>query len=508
MMKKRFLFNAAVLTGTSLVARTIGIAFRVYMSNMIGAQGIGLYQLICAVYFFATTFATSGITLIVTRLVTDSIAGGEPGKAKYVTRQCLFISLILSVAAAGLLFIFSDAIGTHFLNDARTVLSLRVLAPGLPFMAVSACFRGYFFARRTAIKTASEQLLEQVIEIAVFACVVGVMAPMGLSYACCAVAIGTTAAEILSCGYSYVLYRLDIKRLQGKRTRVAHFFRKALWIGIPVTLSSCLRSGLSTAENMLIPAGLKKNGASYEKSLSDYGLITGMAMPVILFPSVFLMSFSMLMIPEMSEAAAATRKNSIHYMTQRILRFALLFSIPVSVIFFFFADSLGALLYNDTQVGAYICMLAPLAPLLYLDSVVDGMLKGLNEQTRYLTYNIIDSVSRVVFIFILLPIWGIRGLIAVMFFSAVLNCLLSLMRLIKVTHIQFRLFDWVIKPFVACFLPCLALDSLCDTGLIPANGVWTVVLILLAVVFYLLIMTVTGAIKKEEIHWVRTLIKK
>lgn len=112
MMKKRFLFNAAVLTGTSLVARTIGIAFRVYMSNMIGAQGIGLYQLICAVYFFATTFATSGITLIVTRLVTDSIAGGEPGKAKYVTRQCLFISLILSVAAAGC-FLFFQTRSAH-----------------------------------------------------------------------------------------------------------------------------------------------------------------------------------------------------------------------------------------------------------------------------------------------------------------------------------------------------------------------------------------------------------
>ena len=95
-----------------------------------------------------------------------------------------------------------------------------------------------------------------------------------------------------------------------------------------------------------------------------------------------------------------------------------------------------------------------------------------------------------------------------MFFSAVLNCLLSLLRLIKVTHIQFRLFDWVIKPFLACLLPCLALDTASDAGLIPTNGVWTVVLILLAAIFYLLIMTVTGAIKKEEIHWVKSLIKK
>lgn len=115
--------------------------------------------------FFATTFATSGITLIVTRLVTDSIARGEPGKAKYVTRQCLFISLFLSVAAAELLFIFSDAIGTHFLHDARTVLSLRVLAPGLPFMAVSACFRGYFLHAVRRLKQPASSCLNRLLKL-------------------------------------------------------------------------------------------------------------------------------------------------------------------------------------------------------------------------------------------------------------------------------------------------------------------------------------------------------
>lgn len=508
MKKKKFLFNAAVLSGTALVTRTIGISFRVYMSNMIGAEGIGLYQLICAVYFFAMTFATSGITLVVTRLVTDCLAKGEPGKAKFVTRRCLLIGLVLSLASAAALFVFAEPIGTGFLNDSRTVLSIRVLAPSLPFMAVSACFRGYFFARRTAIKTASEQFLEQIVEIAVFAGVVGVMAPMGLTYACCSVAIGTAASEIITCGYSYLLYAIDARRLKGKAIPLPGFFRRVFSIGAPVTASSCLRAGLSTAENMLIPAGLKKNGSSYGRSLSDYGMITGMVMPVLQFPSAFLMSFSSLMIPEMSEANAATHKKNIHYMTQRILRFALLFSIPTAVIFFFFSDSLGKLLYNSADVGVYICILAPVVPLNYLDNVVDGMLKGLGQQVQYLTYNMIDSTLRVVLIFILLPVMGIRGLIVVMFVSSILNTSLSLARLIKVTQVTFRPVEWILKPLLASALPCAALGFLDDLGIIPVTGVWTVILIVLAVLLYLLIMTLTGSIKKEEIRWVKSLLKK
>lgn len=508
MKKKRFLFNAAILTGTSLITRTIGISFRIYMSNMIGAEGIGLYQLICAVYFFATTFATSGITLVVTRLVTDCLAKGETGRAKFVTRRCFFIGLVLSLSCAAALFIFAEPIGADFLNDSRTVLSLRVLAPSLPFMATSACFRGYFFARRTAIYTASEQLLEQIIEIAVFACVVGTMAPMGLTYACCSVAIGTVLSEVVTCVYSYVLYALDARKLKGKETPMPKFLRRVLSIGAPVTASSCLRSGLSTAENMLIPAGFKKYGASYERSLSDYGMITGMVMPILQFPSAFLMSFSSLMIPEMSEANAATHKNAIHYMTQRILRFALLFSVPTAVIFFFFADSLGQLLYGSADVGVYLCVLAPIVPLNYLDNVVDGMLKGLNQQMQYLTYNIIDSALRVVLIFFLLPVMGIKGLIIVMFISAILNTSLSLARLIKVTQVKFHPVEWILKPFLASALPCIALGFLDDFGIVPITGAWTVGLIVLVVLVYVLLMTLTGAVKKEEIRWLKSLLKK
>lgn len=212
MKKKTFMINALILTGTSFINMMIGMFFRVYMSNKIGAEGIGLYQLVTAVYFFAATFSTTGISLTVTRLVTDFIAQKQYSQAKKVVAKCLALGVGISIFAAVIMFIFAEQIGINILKDARTILSLKILAPSLPFVAISSCFRGYFYAVRRVIKTASEQLFEQIIEIVVFMILIGNFAPRGIEYACAAVVIGTTLSEILSCVYSYLLYINDVKK--------------------------------------------------------------------------------------------------------------------------------------------------------------------------------------------------------------------------------------------------------------------------------------------------------
>lgn len=453
--KKQFIRNGFILTVTSLLIRIISMSFRIYLSDKIGAEGIGLYQLILTVYLFFSTITTSGMCLTVTRLVTDYNARNEPSKARYVTYKCLVISVIISVVFGFILFIFADFIGTYFLKDERTVLSLKILAPSLPFMAFSACLRGYFYAGRKTLQTSGEQLLEQVIEIGVFIFIFTYFSPNELSYACCAIVAGTTCAEFISFFYSLILYITDNRKQKYRCEKVQYLGRKILPIALPVTASSCLRSGLSAIENVLIPSGLKKYGADYTRALSQYGIISGMAMPVLVFPSVFILPFATLIIPEMSQASVEKRKNGIHYMTEKMFRLTLLYSLPVMVIFMFFAGQIGEILYHSNEAGFYIALLAPVVPLMYLDSIVDGILKGLNEQVSYLAYNIIDSVIRVILTYILLPKLGIAGVVIVIIVSELLNTSLSIARLLKITGIQLMIFDWIIRPLICICVPCL-----------------------------------------------------
>ena len=157
------------------------------------------------------------------------------------------------------------------------------------------------------------------------------------------------------------------------------------------------------------------------------------------------------------------------------------------------------MLFREIEVTAYIRILAPIVPLFYLDSVIDGMLKGLNEQLHYLTYNIIDSAVRVALITVLLPAFGIKGLIVVFFVSGILNTGLSLMRLIKVSEVNFKITDWVIKPLICAALPCVLLSLLQAFVPFMQNSLCTVLFLLLSLSAYLLLICAVGAVSKSEL---------
>lgn len=445
MRLKKFLINGAFLSGTAIVTQTLGMMFRIYMSNCIGAEAIGMYQLILTVYFFSVTAVTSGMTLLVTRLVTEALALKNYSDIRSIVLKCTMVAVIVSLLVGSILFLGSDIIAENILKQKGTAISLKVLAPSLPFIAISACIRGYFYAMRQVVKTAGEQLLEQLAEMGIFALLVGVMAPKGIEYACCAVAIGATVSEIITALYSFILYRLNVRKL--KQTTSYKIKKHLAFIALPVTLSSCLRSGLSIIENSTIPKGLEMYGHSKSRALSDYGLITGMVMPLLGFPSVVLFSFASIIIPELSEGYAKTDNKQIQYISSNVIKVVLMFSIPVAVVFFFFGKELGILVYGNESAGRYLCMFSFLVPVIYLDSVVDSMLKGLNQQLHYLTYNIMDSVIRVAMVIYLIPRYGMAGLIITMYVGAIFNTGLSLLRLIKVAEIKIKVL-WITAPFM------------------------------------------------------------
>lgn len=456
MKVKRFLINGALLTIASVITQLLGMLFRIYMSNKIGAEAIGLYQLITTVYIFAVTAVTSGITLLVTRLVTEAVALGNLDKVNSIVKKCMAVAVIASILVGGVMYFGSGFIANNVIKQSGAEISLKVLAPSLIFIAISACARGYFYAMRQAIKTAGEQLIEQTIEIGVFALLVGFMAPMGIEYACCAVAIGATASEIITAVYSMLMYRLSARKLNDK-SKSFPIKKHILFIALPVTASACLRSGLSVVEHSTIPSGLQKYGYDRHTALEDYGMVTGMVMPLLAFPSVVIFSFASMLIPELSEVYAKSDHKQIQRISSNVIRVVLLFSIPVAVVFSCFGKELGVLIYNSETAGVYLCIFSALVPVIYLDSIVDSMLKGLNEQLHNLTYNIADSVIRVVLVILLIPKYGMIGFVIVMYIGAIFNTGLSLLRLIKVAEIKIKVLQWVVAPLGISVIACVLL---------------------------------------------------
>lgn len=492
---KLFIINVAILTSTSFLMQTIGISFSVYVSNKVGSESIGLFQLIMSVYAFFITIATSGINLATTRVVSEQIACGNKSGAKKAAKQAIFYSFCFGIVACFLLCIFSNFIVNICLHNKITTMPLYVIAVSLPFISMSAAINGYFSAVRKVFKTASSQILEQLVRISITCALLYFLLPKGVEYACICLVIGTCLSEAFSFTYVYTLYKLE-QRKENLALDTQSYKNDIFKICIPIAITSYIRSGLSTVKQLIIPLRLEKSGLSCEQALSKYGLISGMTLPILLFPSVFINSFSSLVIPEFSSIFVTKNYKRINTLTEKIFKYILLFSTCVFGIFLIFSDELAQMIYNNSEVGKYLLYLSPIVIIMYLDTIVDGMLKGLNEQVSVMKCNILDLFVSISFIYFLLPIYSINGYIAVLYISELLNGFISIRQLIKVTKLKIKFFSWIIMPVGICFIARYFLLFIN----IPIINVGTLILnIVIFILTYIFLLFLTSCVTKKDL---------
>ena len=512
---KRFFVNALILGGTTIFMRSISVVFSAYVSGKIGAEGMGLFSLISSVYMFAVTLATSGISLAVTRLISEEIGKSNGKGAVQAIKYCAGYAFIFGCSASVLLFFGADFISSHILRDARTYLSLRVLAVTLPFIALSNVLGGYFNAVRRVYKSASASIAEQFVKIFITVCLLMAIAPRGTEYACLALVVGTAVSEALSFFYLLIFYLMDKKKHIRAEEGITYpdMRKRMLSISLPIALSSYLRSGLVTIEHILIPIGLRRHGSDYQTALASYGTIHGMVFPLILFPSAVCSTFAGLIVPELSELAAKYGNiygnKHICYIVRRALCFALLFGIGTAGIFLCFAKPLGLLVYGSEEAAKYIGIFASLIPVMYLDTTVDGMLKGLGQQFNSMIYNIIDASMSVLLVWTLMPKLGIYGYVICVFLTELVNLAFSLNRLLTVTGVKIPIFRAVLSP-VVCIIGATSLCMLTMRITLPSSVNYlavTIIGIFLTLIFYVLLLRTTQGLSGEDVAWVRNILK-
>ncbi len=501
MKKTVFIKNAAILTVSSLLLRFIGIIFKVWLAARIGSEGIGLYQLVFSVYMLAATLVTSGISTAVTRLVADELALGSQRGVKRILHRSIQLTLLVAFLAVTVLFLGAEPISSLLLSDVRAVSAIRILSFSLPFMGLSSCFKGYFIARRRASPTALSQLFEQAVRIALVFFLVGKFSHKGLQFTCAAVLLGDTVSEMCSAFYLWLLYLHDkgkLKELTGRKRPPFGIVKAILHISVPITSGRCLNSALRTIESVLVPKCLSLYRLSGEKALSQFGMIKGMALPILFFPSTLLNALSTLLIPEISEAAARGRNGIVRSAAERILGLTLLISVIFSAIFFVGGDRLGVIIYKSEDVGFLIKALAPIVPFMYLDSISDGILKGLDQQKFTFRTSVSDSAIRILLVSAVLPRFGLHGFIAIMYFSNLLTCLLNVGRLITVSRARLDPARGIFLPISGAFTIAVACDTLLK--LLPLNNIlYMLILCTFSLTLYILFLFGVGSLKRDDL---------
>lgn len=429
--RKVYLHNAMLLTASGFILRMLGMGFRVVLSAYLGGEGMGLYQLILSLYMVFVSLATAGINVAATRLAAQSLARGQ-GMGATLRGLCA-TALAFGTAAMLAQTVLAGPASRFLLHDARAEAALRVLAPSLPFMAVAGALRGCFLAARRVTPNVMAQLIEQFVRMGVAVAGLRVMAQWGAGYGCAAVVLGNTVSEGVSCGLM-LLFAARTQEFRRQRQEPLHPYtqRELYEIILPVTGSRLLGSGLQAVESSLIPLTLSLYTGSRAVAMTQYGNLKGMALPLLFFPFSVLSALSGLLMPEITRAH--TRGNTLE--TRRLIRWMLTltgaFSLVAGIGFVMAGPQLAQLVYRDAEVGRYVQILGFVAPFMYLESMVDGVLKGLGEQLATFRYSLFDSVFRIAAIALLLPRYGMIAFLGIMIASNLFTFTLNTRRMLRV----------------------------------------------------------------------------
>lgn len=460
MRKKTVIQGAIIVLAASIVIRMLGFFFRIYIAEKLGAQGMGIYQLIMSLYMMIATFATSGITFSVSRMIAEHFAVKKHGSPKAILKVSIWWTVTTSTAVAAILIVFANQIGNFILREPKTIESIYCIAPGIPFMAIAACLKGYFFAIRKANHPSNAGIIEQTVKMVAIMGLIGFFLNQGTSRACAIVSIGMTLGEIVSMLYLALFYFFSKNKLKlpkkSKRSKLRKIFNNMLQISIPIQLSSTFNAALRLVESVLIIECFKlftKGDSAI--ATSTYGIVRGMALPLIVFPTSFLQAIITVLVPELSGANANKNERTVRLACEKSLQLTIFLGLYSSAIFLVFSTQIAKIFYSNTDVGQIMKTLSGLCPFLYVQIVCSGILNAIGEQIAAMKYNIIDAILRIVLIAFLVPKGGFVAFFIAIYTANIFTFLLYLNKLFQVAALPLNLNKIFIKPLIAIVISAM-----------------------------------------------------
>ena len=489
MKKMPIFYNALMLTGVNLLLRLVSTSFQVFISGRIGAAGVGLLQLVLSIASMTMTAGMAGIRTSAMYLTAEELGKGRPQNITWVLSACFGYSLLFSGSIGALVYGFAPWIAQHWIGDIRTVGAIRLFASFLPVSCFVGVMVGYFTAANRIGTLAAVEVAEQICSMTVTAVALLFWAGEDIGRACQAVVLGSCVGGLLTL-LCLILLRLRERPRTGQRIPMA---RRLGETALPLAVADDLKMGINTVENLMVPKRLSLYTAN---ALAQFGMVSGMVFPVLMFPAAILYGLADLLIPELARCNAAESQRRIRYLSRRSLRVALLYGIGCAGVLYLLSDMLCLWLYKNQDAGAYLRAYALLVPMLYCDAIIDAMNKGLGLQKICVRVNIFTAALDVLGLYILLPQFGMWGYFASFFVSHLINAALSLWLLLRKTGLH-----------IPAHVPVLSIGAMLGAILLAQNlphpAIRTAAYALLA---YSLLWLL-GILYKEDLIWLRSLLQ-
>lgn len=470
MTERSFLRGAVVLITASLVTRVMGFAYRIFLTRIIGAQGIGLFQIVFPLLSLVLTFVTAGLPVAISKLVAEALVQQDRVRVQRILRVSTFVIGSMTVVFTALMWMLRGFVASHWLTDPRAYPTYVAMIPIVAIIAVSSVYRGYFQGLQDMTPPAWASIVEQTVRILSVWALAAYFVQFSLAYAAAAAMVGMLLGELAGMVFLVVSYRrrgrlsLVLPNAPSQSVETARQTLRAITnIAAPVTASRLIWSLIYAVEPILVTRSLWIAGIAKHTSTALYGQYGGMALPLLVFPTVITGSLAVNLVPSVSEAMAGETRNDrqVRIRVDQSWRVTAMVGFPTSIILTLFATPLCALIYREPSVGPILALMAPVGFLLYLQAPFAGILQGLDKAGLAMVNSIAGGVVRLGLIYLLAsqPKLGIYGVAVATSISVVLTAALHFIGIVRYVGFPIRILD-TLKIAVASLICLIAMLAL------------------------------------------------
>ncbi|ANS75474.1 stage V sporulation protein B [Paenibacillus yonginensis] len=529
MNKQSFIRGTMILLAAGIVNRILGFIPRILLPRVIGAEGVGLYQLGYPFFLVLVTIISGGIPLAIAKLIAEAESEGKPEKSRAVLRTSLILSGTAGFAFMLLSLLAAPWLMRNVLTDGRVYPAFISMSPMILIVAVSSVFRGYFQGKQNMIPSASSSILETLVRILCQLWFASLFLPMGIAYAAAGAMLGVVAGEaisLLSLLWQFFLYRRKEDPSQqtertdqdgqtqpdflpsgaaapaASQTGLMYTLRRILKIAIPVTGGRLVGSLSYLLESITTAQSLAIAGVATAVATAQYGALQGMVIPVLLLPGALTTSLAISLVPSLAEAQAKGDRKTIHKRLHQSLRLALVTGAPFAVVMYVLAEPLCQLLYNNTEIAGMLKVMAPFALFMYAQAPLQATLQALDKPGTALTNTLIGAIVKIGLILYLAsnPSLGIYGAIIASIANIIIVTLLHGAAVSRALQYRFPVAD-VVKVICAMVIMAGCASYLYhEIPFTPSAIIQFILSAAVAFVLYLILTFATGLIDRFDLQ--------
>ncbi|MBQ2824169.1 MAG: polysaccharide biosynthesis C-terminal domain-containing protein [Oscillospiraceae bacterium] len=450
------------LTAVSLILQGLGIFLNALITQKLGTASVGVMTLIFTLFGFIMVLANGNIFISTSRFVSEEIGRGNRNVQR-IMRYSLSFSMVLSCSFTAASFLLADVLSEKFSDFTDISLPIRIIALSLPFASAGSCIKGYFHAVRCVKVPCRGDCTEFFAKWTVLMFSVLFLLDKGIDIYCM-IAVSILIGEAASFIYYLAVYIKEYRifsKFPSDMYGISDVPRY-LKMCLPILLSGYVQMILSAANDALVPVALLNYNTSAERAMSEYGMFEAMIIPALFYPAVILSSLSNILMPEIARACSSSNSSRLKNLVHKALCSSFLYAFFVSGLFFMQGKNIGAVLCpSDGLVGSTLTKLFPVVPFIYLEIVLESILKGMGKQNFSTVNSLCEYAIRIFCVIFFVRLYGFVGVLISYYASNIYSNIIRILAVCRWTGLRFSLWHYFFKPAAYSAASCITASAVC-----------------------------------------------